>query len=111
MVLKGYLKRLGYGVLSARDGRQALDLMQSKMVDLVLMDCQLPVMDGYEATRAIRALAPPLCDTPVVALTANAMETDRQRCLQSGMNEFLQKPAQLEQLRTTLAAYLEPQSV
>ncbi len=102
MVLKGHLQKMGYHVLSARNGRQALDLMASRLVSLVLMDCQMPVMDGFEAARAIRQLPVPLCDTPVVALTANVMDMDRQRCLDAGMNAFVQKPVDLHDLRQVL---------
>ena len=106
MVLKGYLKHLGCNVVSARNGYQALDLMQSKLVDLVLMDCQMPLMDGLEATRQIRKLPEPLRDTPIVALTANATDTDRRNCLDCGMNGFLKKPVSLEELRAVLGHYL-----
>ncbi len=106
MVLKGYLKHLGYSALSARNGQQALDLMQSKLVDLVLMDCQMPVLDGYEAVRRIRRLSLPLCETPVVALTANVLEADRQRCLQAGMDGFLKKPVALDEVRAMLEGFL-----
>lgn len=106
MVLKGHVQKMGYHVLSARNGRQALDLMQSRLVTVVLMDCQMPVMDGFDATRAIRQLPAPLCDTPVVALTANVMDMDRQRCLDSGMNAFVQKPVDLAELQKTLDSVL-----
>src|SRR5690606_10877307 len=106
LVLKGYLKHMGYSVLGARNGQQALDLMQSRLIDLVLMDCQMPVMDGFEATRRIRRLPEPLCATPIVALTANAMEADRQKCFQTGMNGFLKKPVEMDEVRTVVASHL-----
>jgi signal transduction histidine kinase/CheY-like chemotaxis protein len=103
-VLKGHLQQLGYHVLSARHGRQAVDLMQSRLVSLVIMDCQMPVMDGFEAARAIRKLPSPLCDTPIIALTANVMDMDRQRCRDAGMNAFVQKPVALPDLQRVIAS-------
>lgn len=99
MVLKAQLKKLGVNALSARDGLEALDLLKARPVDLILMDCQMPVMDGFEATRAIRRLPFPLCNITIVALTANASAQDRQHCQEAGMNDFLAKPVQLKDLR------------
>ncbi|MBI4740003.1 MAG: response regulator [Betaproteobacteria bacterium] len=78
----------------AGDGRQALAALARRPFDLVLMDCQMPVMDGFEATRRIRANDPPVLDPriPIVAMTANAMQGDRERCLDAGMDDYLSKP-------------------
>ena len=76
------------------NGEQALDALKEKAYDLVLMDCQMPVMDGYETTRMIRsnpeAIHHP--DVPVIAMTANAMKGDREKCLQAGMDDYMAKP-------------------
>jgi PAS domain S-box-containing protein len=76
----------------AENGLVAIEKVKYASYDVVLMDVQMPVMDGYEATRAIRLMDPPKKDTPIVALTANATKTDIEKCLASGMNDFLPKP-------------------
>jgi CheY-like chemotaxis protein len=85
------LKRLGCEVDLAVDGAVAVERWRGGHFDLVLMDCQMPVMDGYAATAAIRAL-PERADVPIVALTANALQGDEARCRAAGMNGFLAKP-------------------
>jgi two-component system sensor histidine kinase/response regulator len=74
--------------------------------DMILMDCQMPVMDGFEATRAIRRLEPKGQRVPIVALTANALATDRTACLAAGMDEHLSKPLEFERLKLCLGQYL-----
>ncbi|BDY04418.1 ATP-binding protein [Ferrimonas sp. YFM] len=97
------LKRLGCDALTvASNGQQAVDACQRESFDLVLMDCQMPVMDGYRATRQIRL--GPSADTLILALTANATEDDRQKCLDSGMDDFLAKPVTLTTLGEGIAA-------
>jgi CheY-like chemotaxis protein/HPt (histidine-containing phosphotransfer) domain-containing protein len=91
------------------DGRQALAALAGKHYDMVFMDCQMPEMDGYEATRAIRsreAAAGSESHIPVVALTAHAMEGDRNRCLAAGMDDYLTKPFSLEKIQEMLAKWL-----
>ena len=102
MVFEGYLKKLGYCVLIAANGAEALTMLQQQPVVMVLMDCQMPVMDGFEATRRIRGMQGPLANVPIVAVTANAMDADRERCLQAGMDGFLKKPLALETLKQTM---------
>lgn len=97
-VAVGMLARLGHTVLTAEDGAQALDMVRSYPVDLILMDRHMPVMDGVQAARAIRALPPPVCDLPVVALTAAATADEIQECMAAGMNDFIPKPFMPEQL-------------
>lgn len=106
LVLEGQLQRMGLTVLIAENGRQALDMVQHHRVDLVLMDCQMPVMDGFEATQAIRGLEPPLSRVPIVALTANATAEDQQHCMTAGMNGFLRKPVELKLLREEIQRQL-----
>ena len=106
-VAKAMLKKLGLDWELANHGAQALEIMREERFDLVLMDCQMPVMDGYEATAAIRRLAPGQGATvPIVALTANAMQGDEQRCLDAGMNGFLAKPYTLAMLHEALVRWL-----
>ena len=97
------LERLGCAVDTVENGRQAVDAVRSHRYDLVLMDVQMPEVDGLEATRQIRDL-PDIPQPRVIALTANAMADDRQRCLTAGMNDFLTKPITLETLATKLTA-------
>lgn len=104
-VAQRLLQVLGCSVVTATDGQQALQHLHSERVDLVLMDCQMPVLDGYQATRRWRAHE---ADTgaarqPIVAMTANAMAGDRERCLQAGMDDYLSKPVN----RASLLACLQ----
>ena len=96
------LRRLGCEVTVAEDGQQALDLLQQQAFAVVLMDCQMPVMDGYESTRQIRRLPSDSRNVPVIALTAHAMAGDRDKCLAAGMNDYLAKPFSLETLQKKL---------
>jgi PAS domain S-box-containing protein len=87
-----FLERAGHQVSVVADGRQAVEAAASGSFDLVLMDCLMPGMDGYEATRAIRALPGEASRVPVIAMTANVMRGDREACLAAGMNDYLGKP-------------------
>jgi signal transduction histidine kinase/ActR/RegA family two-component response regulator len=108
-VALGMLEALGVDVTVASDGRDALDRLSAAQFDAVLMDCQMPVMDGFEATRAIRGREGGGAALPIIALTANAVVGDRERCLAAGMNEYLSKPFKLEQLGDVLGRYLRPE--
>lgn len=110
------LGRLGCRVTTAANGAQALAMVQQAPFALVLMDCQMPDMDGFEATRAIRAwesraarggTAPRL---PIIAITANAMQGDRERCLEAGMDDYITKPVDVAQLERVLDRFLKPVS-
>jgi CheY-like chemotaxis protein len=89
---RAMLLRLGYQADVVGNGQEAVDVVTTMPYDLVLMDCQMPVMDGFEATRAIREREGERRHTHIVAVTANAMEGDRQRCLDAGMDDYLPKP-------------------
>ncbi len=101
------LQDAGFVVEVAEDGRQALDLVQQRSYDAVLMDMQMPVMDGVAATRAIREL-PQHAALPVIAMTANAMQQDKDACLAAGMNDHVAKPIDPEALFRTLARWIVP---
>ena len=95
------LESRGHSVLLADTGRQAVDLFQKEAVDIILMDLQMPEMDGIEATRAIRRMEAG-SHTPIVALTAHAMSTDRDRCILAGMDDYLSKPISPDRLIATV---------
>ncbi len=102
------LEKLGCSVHVAENGAIALERFRREHFDLVLMDCQMPEMDGFEATRRIRAHEETSgTRTPIVALTANAMEGDRERCLASGMDDFVSKPVRRETLILALERWLQ----
>ncbi|MDQ1300085.1 MAG: two-component system, sensor histidine kinase and response regulator, partial [Chloroflexota bacterium] len=103
------LQDAGFLVEIAEDGQVAVEKVQTQPFDLVLMDMQMPVMDGVTATRAIRA-DPLLAPVPIVAMTANAMQGDRERCLEAGMNDHLAKPIDPEALWRMLAQWIVPRS-
>jgi signal transduction histidine kinase/DNA-binding response OmpR family regulator/HPt (histidine-containing phosphotransfer) domain-containing protein len=110
-VATGILELLGYHVGSAENGQQALEVSATGSYDLVLMDCQMPVMDGFTATARMRERERQThrARIPIIALTANAMEGDRERCLKAGMDDYLSKPFTQQALSDTLARWCPPQ--
>lgn len=102
------LKKLGFSFDIAMDGFEAVGMLDKNRYDLVLMDCQLPGIDGYEATRQFRQMEHnrQLPHTPVIALTANAMQGDRETCLQAGMDDYMTKPISMQGLREKLQQWL-----
>jgi len=107
LVAQRLLQVLGCEVVTATQGEQALEALHTQAFDLVLMDCQMPVVDGYDATRRWRAheAAQGAARLPIVAMTANAMAGDRERCLQAGMDDYLSKPINRETLQVVLARW------
>jgi CheY-like chemotaxis protein len=105
MVAEGILKRLGCRVVVAADGEEAVRGVRSEPPDLVLMDCQMPRMDGYQATREIRRLDGGAASVPIVAMTAHAMDGDREKCIDAGMNDYVAKPVKIAVLRDVLARW------
>jgi CheY-like chemotaxis protein len=104
------LDKLGYQVDLANDGRQAVRRLGKVRYDLVLMDCQMPEMDGFEATRLIRDPTSAVLDhdVPIVAMTANAFPEDRARSLECGMSDFLSKPVDRAALSAMIVKWLRP---
>ena len=99
------LKKWGHNVVLAKNGQEALDLFPGQPWDVVLMDMQMPVMGGLQATRLIRSQEPVGSHTPIVAMTANAMESDRQACIEAGMDDHLAKPFNAASLQAVLAKH------
>lgn len=105
LVIRGMLLKLGYRVRTADNGSEAIDLLRREGVDAVLLDCQMPIMDGFATCRAIRAL-PQGGELPVLAITAHSHSGDRERCLAAGMSDYLAKPVKFEELQTLLHDWL-----
>ncbi len=106
LVTHEQLRSLGYEVDDAGNGREVLAALGKRQYDLVLMDCQMPGLDGYETTRRIRAMDGAVAEVPVIAHTASAMKGDRERCLDAGMQDYLSKPYRLQELAEMVARWL-----
>ncbi|MBI1290645.1 response regulator [bacterium] len=101
------LAKAGYRADLANNGQEAVEAVKRQPYDLILMDCQMPVMDGFTATRGIRELGSPHGVRPtIIAMTANAMQGDRERCIDAGMDDYIRKPVQAKQLYDTLAEHV-----
>jgi len=107
LVIRSMLRTIGIEADLAEDGAKALEVLSGKHYAVVLMDCQMPVMNGYDATRAIRQLDPQGKELRIIALTANALAGDREKCLASGMDDYLAKPVSILQLREALGRSVE----
>lgn len=108
VVASSMLRKLGHKVTLAENGKRALEALKSGKFDVVLMDCQMPVMDGYEATREIRQ-NPAWRDLPVIAVTANVMQGDRDDCLECGMNDYITKPYNRADLKSVINRWAPPE--
>ena len=104
-VLKNRLSRAGFTVLIAGDGEEALAMARTEKPDLIIMDLSLPVLDGWEATRRLKA-SPDTREIPVIALSAHAMAGDREKALESGCEDFDTKPVDFPRLRAKIDALL-----
>lgn len=110
MVALLLLQKLGFGVDVVSSGMEAVEAACHNNYKLILMDVQMPEFDGFDATRAIReAEAVTGRHTPIIALTALAMDGDKDRCLAAGMDDYISKPYNLQQLRDTLTRWIQPQ--
>jgi CheY-like chemotaxis protein len=103
-IIRSMLERDGHEVAVAENGREAVRMVRGSTFDMVFMDIHMPVMDGIEATRLIRKFPPPKCDIPIIALTANVMAPEQQKCRQAGMNDVLMKPVDWDRVRACLGA-------
>ncbi|MGA9773737.1 MAG: response regulator [Blastocatellia bacterium] len=104
------LQMLGYIADAASNGLEALEALSKTAYDVVLMDCQMPEMDGYEATQEIRRREGQSRHTTIIAMTDNAVEANRERCFQSGMDDYIKKPARQEDLAAVLAHWTQATS-
>lgn len=105
-VTRGLLEKLGFRVEIAPDGEQALAMLRRSQYCLIVMDCQMPNLDGYEATQVIRREKLAAC--PIIAVTAHAMVGDREACLAAGMDDYLTKPLSVEALRDKISRWVKP---
>lgn len=106
MLIAAYLDQFGLTYEIAKNGQEAVEMVQKRQYDIVLMDIMMPVMDGLEATKQIRALTGPLSGVPIIALTANAMKGDREAYLAAGMDGYVSKPLNAADLFTALTHHL-----
>lgn len=102
-MLMTYVLKRNYEFARAKNGQEVLDMITSEPFDLVLMDIKMPIMDGLEATRRIRAQK---VDLPIIALTANAFDSDRQQAYDAGCNDFISKPVNAEKCLQLIAKYI-----
>ena len=105
LVVMAQLKKLGYEAFAVEDGAKAVKAMEDGSFDLILMDCEMPVLDGYEATRSIRRSGNTA--VPIIALSAHAMSSNRETCLAAGMDYFLSKPLDIQRLGRTLREWCQ----
>ncbi|MDO6434421.1 response regulator [Flavitalea sp. BT771] len=106
LLISEVLRRMGFEVIQVSNGRDALDRLPHCEPVIIFMDVNMPEMDGYATTRAIRNMPEPYCNIPIVALTADAMKGDREKCLDAGMNNYISKPFRLEEIDEVLRAYI-----
>jgi PAS domain S-box-containing protein len=102
MLITEVLSRMGFAVIKATNGKQALDILRQQEPQLIFMDVNMPEMDGYTTTRLIRELPEPYSLTPIIALTADAMQGDKEKCIEAGMNDYISKPFKLEEIEAVL---------
>lgn len=104
-VLSYQLINLGYAIDLAENGAEAVEKIKARRYDLVFMDVQMPIMDGFQATREIRGLDEQRASVPIVAITANAFQSERDKCFSFGMDDYLTKPVDKDRLKEALARW------
>jgi PAS domain S-box-containing protein len=105
-----YLELMGYRADAVGNGLEALHALRERNYHLVIMDVQMPEMDGFEATRQIRTIISPERQPVIIALTANALQGDRERCIEVGMNDYLTKPVKIDELQAAISRHFAPQT-
>jgi CheY-like chemotaxis protein len=102
MLITEVLSKMGFSVIKSTNGKQALEMLVQQEPQLIFMDVNMPEMDGYTTTRLIRQLPEPYNQIPVIALTADAMQGDKEKCIEAGMNDYISKPFKLEEIESVL---------
>jgi CheY-like chemotaxis protein len=105
LLISEVLRRMGFEVIQVTNGIEALERLPHCDPVMIFMDVNMPEMDGYTTTRHIRQMAEPWCNLPIIALTADAMKGDREKCLEAGMNKYISKPFRLEEIDEVLRNY------
>jgi PAS domain S-box-containing protein len=105
LLISEVLRRLGFEIIQMRNGKEVMESLAHYDPVLIFMDVNMPEMDGYTTTQLIRQLPEPLCNIPIIALTADAMKGDREKCLDAGMNHYISKPFKLEEIEEVLKQY------
>ena len=108
MIASSLLEQIGCTLVPAGNGIEAIEQFNQQQFDLIFMDCQMPEMDGFEATREIRKIETQndLIATPIIAFTANAMKGDREKCLAAGMSDYISKPIKVEAMEEIFLKWL-----
>jgi CheY-like chemotaxis protein len=106
LLISEVMRRMGFEVIQMHNGKEALEALPHYEPALIFMDVNMPEIDGYTTTGLIRQLPEPHCNIPIIALTADAMKGDKEKCLQAGMNNYISKPFQLEEIEAVLKSYL-----
>jgi len=106
LLISEVMKRMGFDVIQMHDGKEALEALPHYEPVLIFMDVNMPEIDGYTTTRLIRKLPEPHCNIPIIALTADAMKGDKEKCLEAGMNNYISKPFKLEEIEAVLKSYM-----
>jgi PAS domain S-box-containing protein len=102
MLITEVLRKMGFNIIKANNGRQALEILPKNEPVLIFMDVNMPEMDGFTTTRHIRQMPEPHCSLPIIALTADAMSGDREKCIEAGMNDYVTKPFRIEEIEEVL---------
>jgi CheY-like chemotaxis protein len=102
MLINEVLTKMGFSVIKANNGKKAIEMLPHVDPALIFMDVNMPEMDGYATTRLIRRMPEPWCSLPVIALTADAMVGDKERCLEAGMDDYVSKPFRIEEIESVL---------
>jgi CheY-like chemotaxis protein len=105
LLISEVLRRMGFEVIQVSNGQEALERLPQCDPVLIFMDVNMPEMDGYTTTKHIRQMPEPWCNLPIIALTADAMKGDREKCLEAGMNKYISKPFRLEEIDEVLRSY------
>lgn len=108
---KELLEMMGCEVEVVESGQEAIEAVKRNNYDMIFMDIQMPDMDGYEATKEIRRIEKSAKHVPIIALTANALQGDREKCLSAGMDDYVSKPFRAAELETILKKFLQPKTV